>query len=179
MKKKIIFLDGDGTLWYPKTTKRTVKPHWVYIDPTTKDNYLEHITLTPGTKSALKELFSRGLYLVVISANPYSPEIARKEIKERLDYFGLSKYIYSYNASEGSDPLGKVDIMLDILKDLNLSNKEALMIGDSYFYDYLAAKSNGIDAFFIENDVAKMPDEPDKNIQKINELKDILSLLEM
>lgn len=24
MKKKIIFLDGDGTLWYPKTTKRTV-----------------------------------------------------------------------------------------------------------------------------------------------------------
>ena len=179
MRKKIIFLDGDGTLWYPKKTKRTMKPHWVYNDPTTRDNYLEHLMLTPGTREALKEMFNLGIYLVVISANPYSPEIAQKEIKERLDYFGLSKYIYSYNASEGSDSLGKVNIMLEIIKNLNLSKEDALMIGDSYFYDYLAAKTNGIDAFFIDNDVAKMPDEADKDIQKINELEDILSLIEI
>jgi len=179
MKKKIIFLDGDGTLWYPKKTKRTMKPHWIYNDPTTKDNYLEHLTLTPGTKRTLEEMFNRGLYLVVISANPYSPEIAKKEIKERLDYFNLSKYIYSYNASEGSDSIGKVNIMLELLKNLNMSKDDALMIGDSYFYDYLAAKSNGIDALFIDNEVAKMPNKPDRNIQKINELEDVLSLLEM
>jgi len=179
MKKKIIFLDGDGTLWYPKETKRTMKPHWVYNDPNTKDNYLKHLTLTPGTKNALKKLFNYGIYLVVISANPYSPEIAQKEIKERLDHFGLSKYIYSYNASVGNDSLGKGIIMLEVLKKLNLSKDDALMIGDSYFYDYLAAKSNGIDAFFIDNSVAKMPDIPDKNIQKINELEDILPLLEI
>jgi len=179
MKKKNIFLDGDGTLWYPKKTKRSMKPHWIYTDPTTKDNYLEHLILTPGTKNALKKLFNSGLYLVVISANPYSPEIARKEIKERLDYFGLSKYIYSYNTSEGSDSLGKVNIMLEILKDLDMSKDDALMIGDSYFYDYLAAKNNSIDALFIDNDVAKMPEEPDKTIRKINELEDILELLKV
>jgi FMN phosphatase YigB (HAD superfamily) len=32
------------------------------------------------------------------------------------------------------------------------------MVGDSYFYDYLASKEAGIDAFFIENSVSKMPD---------------------
>lgn len=178
MKKKIIFLDGDGTLWYPKKTKRTMKPHWIYHDSATKDNYLEHLMLTPGTKEALEDMFNRGIYLVVISANPYSPEIARKEIKERLDYFDLSKYIYSYNASEGSDPLGKVNIMLETVESLKMTKDDALMVGDSYFYDYLAAKNNGIDAFFIDNDVAKMPDEPDVNIQKITEVKDLLSLLE-
>ena len=31
--KKVVFFDGDGTLWYPKTTKRTAAPHWVYLDP--------------------------------------------------------------------------------------------------------------------------------------------------
>lgn len=55
-EEKIIFLDGDGTLWYPKATKRTQKPHWIYHDPETKDNYLEHLELTPKTKEALEYL---------------------------------------------------------------------------------------------------------------------------
>lgn len=179
MKKKIIFLDGDGTLWYPKKTKRTEKPHWIYHDPLTKNNYLKHLMLTPGTKNALKQLHERGIYLVVISANPYSSEVGRKEIKERLDHFGLSKYIYSYHASLGSVPDGKVDIMIETLGKLKLSKDDALMIGDSYFYDYLAAKNNGIDALFINNQVAKMPDEPDETIIKINEIEEVLSLLYM
>jgi hydroxymethylpyrimidine pyrophosphatase-like HAD family hydrolase len=34
--KKIIFFDGDGTLWYPKKTKYKEHPVWLYIDPVTK-----------------------------------------------------------------------------------------------------------------------------------------------
>lgn len=30
--KKTVFFDGDGTLWYPKTTRRTRKPWWIYLD---------------------------------------------------------------------------------------------------------------------------------------------------
>ena len=30
--KTIIFFDGDGTIWYPKNTKRKVAPHWIYSD---------------------------------------------------------------------------------------------------------------------------------------------------
>jgi phosphoglycolate phosphatase-like HAD superfamily hydrolase len=177
MKKKIIFFDGDGTLWYPKLTKRTKKPHWIYHDEKTKDNYLEHLELTPGTKKVLELLHQKGIYLVVISANPNANEIATREIKERIDHFGLSDLFYSYRASEGSDPLGKVAIILDVIKELNLTKKDALMVGDSYFYDYLAPKGAGIDAFFIENSVSKMPDTPPSNIQIIKELDDLTFII--
>lgn len=178
MKKKILFLDGDGTLWYPSVTKRTEKPHWVYNDVKTKDNYLEHIELTSGTKEALEYFYKKGLYLVVISANPYDEETAVKEIKERLNYFGLSELFYTCRASEGSNPNGKVAVMLEIIKELGLAKEDALMIGDSYFYDYLAATENGIDAFFIENEVAKMPEAMPEDLQSIKEVYDLVDILE-
>ena len=59
MKKKIIFLDGDGTLWYPQKTKRTQKPHRIYCDDKIKDNYLEHLELTPNTKETLQDFKDR------------------------------------------------------------------------------------------------------------------------
>ena len=34
--KKIIFFDGDGTLWYPKETKHKRNPVWIYKDKTIK-----------------------------------------------------------------------------------------------------------------------------------------------
>ena len=178
MKKKIIFLDGDGTIWYPKSTKRTQKPHWIYHDPLTKDNYLEHLELTPGTKEALETLSATGVYLVVISANPKNEDIAVGEIKERLEYFGLINLFHSYRASLGSDPQGKAEIMLEIIEVLNLNKEDALMVGDSYFYDYVAAKNVGIDAFFIENEVSKMPEELPSDFQTIKEVSDILDILE-
>lgn len=177
MKKRILFLDGDGTLWYPTATKRTEKPHWVYHNEKTKDNYLEHIELTPKTKEALEFFHEKGLYLIVISANPYDEETAVKEIKERLDYFGLSNLFYACRASEGNNPNGKVAIMLEIIDELGLSKEDALMIGDSYFYDYLAAKENGIDAFFIENEVSKKPEFMPKDLRSINEVWDLVGVL--
>jgi len=177
MKKKIIFLDGDGTLWYPKSTKRTQKPHWVYHDPLTKDDYLEHLELTPGTKETLQALHAKGAYLVVISANPYAEEVAVREIKERLEYFGLSALFHSYRASEGNDSSGKVAIMLEIIEKLDFTKEDALMVGDSYFYDYVAPRDAGIDSFFIDNDVSKMPDVTPTGLRSIKEVSDLLDIL--
>ena len=177
MKKKIVFLDGDGTLWYPKATKRTQKPHWIYHDPETKDNYLEHLELTPRTKETLEALKEKGIYLVVLSANPYAEEIAIKEIKERLEYFALDNLFYAYRSSSGDDPNGKASIMLEVLSSLGLSKEDALMVGDSYFYDYLAAKNIGIDAFFIENSVSKMPEEIPQDLKSIKEIHELLDIL--
>ncbi len=178
MKKKIIFFDGDGTLWYPKSTKRTQKPHWVYHDVATKDDYLKHIELTPRTKETLETLYRKGIKLVVISANPYPEEVAVKEIKERIDYFGLGGLFYAYRSSLGDDPNGKVAVMLGILDRLGLTKKDALMVGDSYFYDYLAPCEAGIDAFFIENEVAKMPESTPVDMQSIKEVSDLLNIVE-
>lgn len=177
MKKKIVFLDGDGTLWYPKVTKRTKKPHWIYHDPATKDNYLEHLELTPRTKETLEALREKGLSLVVLSANPYAEDIALKEIKDRLKHFGLMSLFYAYRASDGNDQDGKASIILEILASLGLQKEDALMVGDSYFYDYLVAKNIGVDALFIENSVSKMPDEIPKDLHSIKEIHELLDIL--
>jgi beta-phosphoglucomutase-like phosphatase (HAD superfamily)/predicted kinase len=173
MKKKIIFLDGDGTLWYPKKTKRTEKPHWIYDHPETKDNYLEHLELTPDTKETLEKLKDLGVYLVVISANPRAEHMAVPEIKERLEHFGLTSFFYSVRSSLGSDPKGKAEVMLDVLNTIGLGKEGALMIGDSFVYDYLAAKEVGIDALWIENSVSKLPEVMPTDLKSIKELSDV------
>lgn len=178
MKKKILFLDGDGTLWYPKKTLRTVKPHWVYLDAETKDNYLPHLVLTPKLKITLESLKARGLCLVVISANPFTEDLALKEIKKRLEHFGLIDLFYSYHSSKGDNPDDKAGVMLEVLEKLELQKSDALMVGDSYFYDYLAAKNVGIDAFFITNSAAKMPDTIPTDLRSITEVSDLLAILD-
>jgi 8-oxo-dGTP pyrophosphatase MutT (NUDIX family)/predicted HAD superfamily phosphohydrolase YqeG len=174
MNKRIIFFDGDGTLWYPKATKRTRKPHWVYHDIATKDNFLEHIELTPKTKETLQFFSEQGVYLVVISANPESEDVAIKEMREKLEYFGIEKLFYACRVSAGDDPNGKSSIILEILEELNLKKEDAVMVGDSFYYDYLAAKNIGIDALFIENTVSKMPMEIPADLQGIREISDLL-----
>lgn len=175
MKKKIIFFDGDGTLWYPKATKRTQKPHWVYYDVATKDNYLEHLALTPGTRETLTWLKENDAILVVLSASPYDEKAAVREINERLNYFELSGLFDAVRASDGSNPAGKAAIMLEVIASFGLEKHDAIMVGDSYFYDYLAAKEVGIDAVFIENEVAKKPEEMPADLQSIKEIHDLLA----
>lgn len=177
MAKKILFLDGDGTLWYPAKTLRTEKPHWIYIDPTTKDNYLEHLTLTPKLKEALKSFKKRGLYIVVISANPYDEVQAVKEIRERLEHFNLTKYVDAVRSSSGDDPNGKAAIMLEIIESLHLSKEDAVMVGDSYYYDYLTAKNIGIDAYFIHNTVSKMPEIMPSDLKSVAEVSDLVNVI--
>ena len=172
--KRIIFFDGDGTLWYPRATKRTRKPHWVYHDSAIKDNFLVHLELAPKIKETLNLFLEQGVYLVVISASPESEEVAMKEMHEKLEYFGIEKLFYTYRVSAGDNPEGKASIILEILEELNLKKEDAVMVGDSYYYDYLAAKNIGIDALFIENTVSKMPSEIPEDLQVIREISDLL-----
>lgn len=176
--KKLIFFDGDGTLWYPKATKRTQKSHWIYNDPTTMHNYLDHLELTPGTKQALETLKHKGIYLVVISANPHVQEIALADINERIVHFGLSDLFHSYHASHGDDPTGKSAIMLRVIEQLGFDKSDALMIGDNYYYDYLAAKNVGVDAFFIDNTVSVMPETLPTDFKTIGEIEDLVKIFE-
>ena len=177
MKKKLIFFDGDGTLWYPSSTKRTQKPHWIYHDPETKDNFLRHLELIPNVRETLLNLKEKGILLVLISASPYPTEAADKELRERLEFFDLLELFHSYRSSQGDNPEGKGELMLEILESLKLAKEDALMVGDSYFYDYLAAKNVGIEALFIENTYARMPDERPEDLQTINEVSDLMDIL--
>lgn len=178
MKKKLIFLDGDGTVWYPSSTKRTKKPHWIYHDPDTKDNYLEHLELTPNIKETLLKLKEMGMILVLISASPDPVEVADKEMRKKLEFFNLLDLFYSYRSSDGDRPEAKGEVILEIINSLNLTKDDALMVGDSFFYDYLAAKNVGVDALFIENECAKMPDQLPQDLKTIKEASELLDILE-
>ena len=74
-------------------------------------------------------------------------------------------------------PEGKGELVLKVLKKKHISKSKALMIGDSYRYDYLSAKKVGVDAFLIESKYMKHPPRG-RRIQKIIKgLEDIVEIL--
>jgi FMN phosphatase YigB (HAD superfamily) len=94
-----------------------------------------------------------------------------------LNHFGLTTLFYDVRSSEGSDPKGKSAIMLEIIESLGLQKEDALMVGDSYFYDYAAAKDVGVDAYWIENTVSKVPEVMPDDLKSITEVSDILEII--
>ncbi len=153
--KKIIFFDGDGTLWYPKKTKFNEKPWWVYNDSKTKLNPNKHQILMPDVRKSLGKLKSKGIILVAISTQPQSTKAKRDaNLINKLRYFKIEKFfddiISSKIIANHSKPDTKDKSMLFILKKRNIPKSQALMIGDSYMHDYLPARKIGIDCVLIE-----------------------------
>src|SRR3989338_8477207 len=90
MKKKIVFFDGDGTLWYPSRTKYSEAPHWVYHDDKTKDSPNDHLTLTPNVVKTLLVLREKGIKTVILSANPHPANIAYKMMEDKVKHFNIA-----------------------------------------------------------------------------------------
>jgi len=145
---KIIFFDGDGTLWYPRTTKRTQKPHWIYHDSKIK-GYKSLLILTPGVARTLRALRKRGVMTVVVSTHPHGAKEADAIIKEKVRYFGLDTLFDEVHAARGV-PTGKGAVIERVLKRLGLPKSSALMVGDSYIWDYIAAKNVGVDGILMD-----------------------------
>lgn len=150
LTKKIVFFDGDGTLWYPRETKRTVKPFWIYLDDTTKDSYLEHLCLTPGAVETLRELHDNGIYTVILSTHPHEPAEAARILGEKVAYFNLGSFFDEVYAT-AEYPEAKGEKILEILERLRLAKDDALMVGDSYRWDYRSATDQGIDAVLLDS----------------------------
>lgn len=154
--KSIIFFDGDGTLWYPKSTKRSVPPHWIYADPAIGDKYLNHIVLTPSTLASLKKLKKHGVKLVVLSTHPHSKAEADKILSNKIRHFKLTG-IFDAVYSSRNYPEGKGEKIVAILKKMKIPKAKALMIGDNYNWDYMSAKRVGVDALLIKSDYVQKP----------------------
>ena len=86
MKKKIIFFDGDGTLWYPKKTKYAKHPVWLYRDKRFK-NHVNHLVMIPSVLSTLKKLKKEGIILIVLSTHPHPPKEADAIINHKIKHF--------------------------------------------------------------------------------------------
>lgn len=175
--KKIIFFDGDGTLWYPKSTKRTKKPHWIYEENKLEKDYLKHLILTSSAVQTLKKLKQQGYILVAISTHPHKLREANLLMKNKMAHLkidSLLDYIYT------SRPIasGKGEVIVRILKKLKLRKSEALIIGDSYKFDYMSARHVGVDALLIEA-VYNKDYRLRYNPRTIKKLKDLLGLLKL
>ena len=149
--KEIIFFDGDGTLWYPKRTKRRAAPHWIYSDPEIGEKYLDHMVLTPTILTTLKKLKKAGVMLIALSTHPHSPKEADLILNKKIRHFKLKDIFDEVYAARNRQD-GKGEAILRILKQRGIPKSRALMVGDSYRFDYLSAKRVGVDALLIKSD---------------------------
>lgn len=177
--KRIIFFDADGTLWYPKKTRFEEKPWWIYDHPTIKrEDPLKHLTLTPNVKKTLKRLHEMGLILVLISQSPYSKRRATDKLVRATKQFGIYRFFDEIRPSYSSIKVGQADpkdvAILDVLKRRKISKRDALLIGDSYMYDYLAAKSCGVDCVLVHDFKHTREDRQYKRVNR--RIKDIYNI---
>jgi FMN phosphatase YigB (HAD superfamily) len=170
--KRIVFFDGDGTLWYPKKTKRTRHPVWLYKDKR-YINHANHLIMTPSALSTIKSLKGMGVITVVLSTHPHPPKEADALIRSKIKHFALDQLFDEIHATReyhGS----KGEFILRILAKRKIPKSRALMVGDSYRWDYRPARERGIDAVLIESEY-----EQGKNVagRTIKKLSDVLAYI--
>ena len=181
--KTILFFDADGTLWYPKKTKYKEKPWWIYDHPKLKSSDpLKHLTLMPYVKETLKKLHSMGLTLVLVSQLPYNKKVALQKLIRMTKHFGIYNFFDeirpSYSSIKRNRPDPKNIAILDVLGRRKISKRNALMIGDSYNFDYLAAKSCGVDCVLIHAFEHVKDDKQYKRVhKKIKKLNEVLKYI--
>ena len=172
MKKEIIFFDGDGTLWYPKKTKYQEKPHWIYSLNKDVNVHYKHLVMIPTVLSTLKKLKKVGIITVLLSTHPHPPEEAAYIINHKVSHFklaGLFDEIHAtreYHSSKG-------EFIVTILKNRGIPKSRALMVGDSYRWDYKPAREVGVDALLIESDYMKKDHQGKRIKRTIKKLSDI------
>ena len=148
--KKVIFFDGDGTLWYPETTKRTIAPHWVYLDKTISDPY-ELFVPTPTVAETLTQLGELSIKRVLLSTSPLPEEeaiMSRIKATKQVDVHHLLDDIQV--APEY--PAGKGERIMALLKAYGLEPEDALMVGDTFSYDYQSAQDVGVEGLLIRSE---------------------------
>ena len=168
MKKKIVFFDAEGTLWYPKKTKRARHPVWLYKDKRYK-NHTDHLVMTPSALSTIKKLKEKGIITVVLSTYPYPPKEADALIRGKIKHFKLEELFDEIHATRAHHE-SKGEFMLKILARRKIPKSKALMVGDSYKWDFKPAKDRGIDALLIESEYVQNEKHPDRTIKKLSDV---------
>tara|TARA_Y100000034_G_C6865991_1_gene394688 strand:- start:979 stop:1500 length:522 start_codon:yes stop_codon:yes gene_type:complete len=173
MKKKIIFFDGDGTLWYPKKTKYTKHPVWLYKDKRFK-NHANHLIMIPSVLSTIKKLKRMGIITIVLSTHPQPPKEADAIINHKIKHFELVDLFDEVHATRGHSG-SKGEFIIEILKRRKIPKSKALMVGDSYRWDFEPAKDNGIDALLIESEYELMKHKAKRTIKKLSDIFNYIS----
>jgi FMN phosphatase YigB (HAD superfamily) len=168
MKKSIVFFDADGTIWYPRKTKREEHPVWLYRDSRYK-NHEKHLVMAPTALDTIQELKKMSVITIILSTHPHLPKEADSLIQNKVRHFALADLFDEVHATRefaGS----KGEFIERILAERKISKSKALMVGDSFKWDYNSAAEVGVDALLIETEY-ELEEVPVKNrIKKLSEI---------
>ena len=175
MKKKIVFFDGDGTLWYPRKTKDKEKSFWVYDLPGDHKKHCEYLMLRPHVVRTLRKLKRRGIVTVILSAHPHETKLAYEVISHKVKYFKIDKLFDEVHPSKVYIE-AKGEMILKILKERGLKKKDALMVGDNYIWDCKSALNVGVDGLLVytEHQFRRFPRLNNKVKRVIRNLSELL-----
>ncbi|MDO8556154.1 MAG: HAD hydrolase-like protein, partial [Nanoarchaeota archaeon] len=141
-----------------------------------KDQAEDHLTITPTTYNTLKQLKKKGITIICISTSPKNKKEAQRLLKRKIKLFKLDKFIdESYPAQTYQQ--SKPEIIMKILKNKGISKKEALMVGDTYSWDYKPMMDHNIDALLIDSKYKKHPLNKKIRQRTIKNLKDLLKYI--
>lgn len=172
--KKIIFFDGDGTLWYPSATKRSTPPHWVYKDLTITNPIAQFIA-TPTAIETLRRLHELGVKAVLLSTSPLPESAAIEQRTAIAKAVGVFDFLDAVHVAPEYVE-GKGERILALLDTYGIARKDALMVGDTYRWDYESAEKVGVDGLLIKTDYQQeYPSEV--NARVIRELEDVITLI--
>ncbi len=146
--KAILFFDGCGTLWYPRRTRRTANPLWVYRDPATAQDPDRHLMPAPDAAPTLRALRARGIRTVLLSTSPHPPEAAQEALRRTVAHLGLASLLDELHATAERHS-AKGERMAEIIGQRGLTPGQALMVGDRYVWDYAPAQERGIPALLL------------------------------
>jgi FMN phosphatase YigB (HAD superfamily) len=131
------------------------------------------LVITPTTLSTLKTLKKQGIYLVILSTHPHLAKEAKIVLTEKVMHFKLDRFFNEVIATR-EDPSSKKQYILRTLKKLHLPKPAALMVGDSYKWDYLPARQAGIDPVLLDSVYRKKDSKAKKVQQVIQTVKEVL-----
>lgn len=174
--KKIVFFDADGTLWYPKSTKRSKNPIWIHIEMKEIGKIRENLTLIPGVRETLAGLKKKGIRLVVLSVSPRPPREAQKILQGTLKKFRIFDFFDEVHATKPYFE-SKGEYMAKIIKKYKIKKSEALMVGDIYLWDFASARRVGIEAVLFKHAYDPKPHHYNKVKSKLGNFKEVLDYI--
>lgn len=140
-----------------------------------RDSFGERITIFPGMKELIYELYHRGFKLAVVTSR------ARLTTEEAMVKYGIKDYFHSVVTCDDTtkhkpDP----EPVYIALRQLNSTPQESIMVGDS-MYDILCAKNAGVRSVLVGWALAVTEEEkngPEGPDYFIRQAEDLLQLLE-
>jgi|SRR3989344_4448144 len=176
MKKKILFFDADGTLWYPKQTKRRKNPIWIHIELKEIEKIRRGLTLVPGVVETLRHLKDMGIKMVVLSVSPLPRREAQERLEGTLEKFGILDFFDEVHATKPYFE-SKGEHILKIIKKKGLKKSEALMVGDIYIWDFASAKRAGVKCLLFEHEYDPKKHHYNKVKAKLKSFKEVIKHL--